>query len=125
MDNVVDYIREATTTQEHQQSTQERQQQSAQEHLQSTQAHPQATQEVAAQTETPLRETLKKYLENYFNELGTEMPNNIYKNMLKLIELPMLVGIMKYTRNNQSRAAKLLNISRGTLRKKLKLYGLL
>ena len=115
MDNVVDYMQETATAQEHQQPAQ--QEVTATEHSSVAQS--------TEQSETPLRETLKKYLENYFNELGSETPSNIYKNMLKLIELPMLVGIMKYTRNNQSRAAKLLNISRGTLRKKLKIYGLL
>jgi Fis family transcriptional regulator len=32
--------------------------------------------------------------------------------------------VMKYVEGNQSEAAEMLGISRGTLRKKLKLYGL-
>jgi Fis family transcriptional regulator len=32
---------------------------------------------------------------------------------------------MKYTRNNQSEAARMLGLSRGTLRTKLKKFGLL
>ncbi len=78
-----------------------------------------------ASEDMPLRDTIRSYLETYITDLGGEPPKNLYKKMLNLIEKPMLVGIMKYTRNNQSRAAKLLNISRGTLRKKLKIYDLL
>jgi Fis family transcriptional regulator len=32
--------------------------------------------------------------------------------------------VMKYTRGNQTRAANLMGINRGTLRKKLKQYGM-
>ena len=84
-----------------------------------------AAEQARAQEEQPLRDTIRSYLEKYFMELGNEAPKNLYKNMLNMIEKPMLIGIMRYTRSNQSRAAKLLNISRGTLRKKLKIYDLL
>jgi Fis family transcriptional regulator len=36
----------------------------------------------------------------------------------------MLEEVMQYTRGNQTRAANLLGINRGTLRKKLKKYGM-
>jgi Fis family transcriptional regulator len=36
----------------------------------------------------------------------------------------MLEEVMMYTRGNQTRAANLLGINRGTLRKKLKKYGM-
>ena len=91
-----------------------------------TTAAAETTEQQTTTTEEPtLRDTVSQYLEGYIKDLGGEAPKNLYKVMLNLIEEPMLVGIMKYTRNNQSRAAKLLNISRGTLRKKLKIYDLL
>jgi Fis family transcriptional regulator len=37
----------------------------------------------------------------------------------------MLEIVLKYTRHNQTRAAQVLGLNRGTLRKKLKQYGLL
>mgnify|MGYP003661637799 CR=1 FL=1 len=40
------------------------------------------------------------------------------------IEAPLLEEVMTYTRGNQTRAANLMGINRGTLRKKLKQYGL-
>jgi len=40
------------------------------------------------------------------------------------MERPLLDLTMQFTRGNQTRAANLLGINRGTLRKKLKKYGM-
>jgi Fis family transcriptional regulator len=40
------------------------------------------------------------------------------------VEVPLLKATLAHTNGNQSRAAEILGINRGTLRKKLKLYGL-
>jgi Fis family transcriptional regulator len=48
----------------------------------------------------------------------------MYDLVLSEIEAPMLEEVMQYTRGNQTRAANLLGINRGTLRKKLKKYGM-
>ena len=45
--------------------------------------------------------------------------------MLGEVEAPLMQAVMEYTKGNQSRAAIVLGLSRGTLRKKLKMYGLL
>ena len=45
--------------------------------------------------------------------------------VLAEVEAPLLEEIMAYTRNNQTKASRMLGLNRGTLRKKLKLYGLL
>ena len=49
---------------------------------------------------------------------------DMYDLVLSEIEAPMLEEVMQYTRGNQTRAANLLGINRGTLRKKLKKYGM-
>jgi Fis family transcriptional regulator len=49
----------------------------------------------------------------------------LYELVLGEVEPPLLRTVMEYTRGNQSRAAEILGINRGTLRKKLKTYGLL
>ncbi len=69
--------------------------------------------------------SVKQSLDNYFSQLEGQQPSNVYEIVMELVELPLLLKVMEFTSNNQSRAAKLLDISRGTLRKKLKLYGLL
>ncbi|MCT8265622.1 Fis family transcriptional regulator, partial [Proteus terrae] len=40
------------------------------------------------------------------------------------VEQPLLDMVMQYTRGNQTRAAQMMGINRGTLRKKLKKYGM-
>lgn len=72
----------------------------------------------------PLRDQVKKSLQAYFATLGDSTPANLYDLVLQEMELPLLQLVMQITGGNQSRAAEMLGISRGTLRKKLKFYHL-
>jgi len=72
----------------------------------------------------PLRQYVAKALENYFSNLEGHKPANLYELVLEEMEIPLLEAIMKFTRENQSKSAIYLGLSRGTLRKKLKRYGL-
>ena len=65
-------------------------------------------------TQKPLRDSVKQALKNYFAQL----------NGLAEVEQPLLDMVMQYTRGNQTRAALMMGINRGTLRKKLKKYGM-
>jgi Fis family transcriptional regulator len=64
---------------------------------------------------------VKSYLEQLDGQLGTE----VYQMVLTEVEGPLLEEIMQYTRNNQTKASRMLGLNRGTLRKKLKQHGLL
>jgi len=77
------------------------------------------------QTNQPLHDSVRKALENYISQLKGKLPNNLYDLVLAEVEGPLMEAVMEYTKGNQSRAAILLGLSRGTLRKKLKQYGLL
>ena len=44
--------------------------------------------------------------------------------VLQEMEEPLLRAVLAYTRSNQSRAAVVLGLNRGTLRKKMKQYNL-
>lgn len=72
-----------------------------------------------------LRKSVEVSLRNYFEKLGDALVNNVYDMVLAEIEEPLLKTVMAYTRDNQSKAAVLLGLSRGTLRKKLKIYNML
>ena len=73
---------------------------------------------------SPLRVQAKTAIKNYLTQLNNVDVEDMYELVLTEIEAPMLEEVMLYTRGNQTRAAKLLGINRGTLRKKLKKYGM-
>ncbi|MBT8149234.1 MAG: DNA-binding transcriptional regulator Fis [Pseudomonadales bacterium] len=72
-----------------------------------------------------LRENVEVAMSNYFKHLDGQSVSDVYQMVLSEVEAPLLEQVMKYVRNNQTKAAHLLGLNRGTLRKKLKQYGLL
>ncbi len=84
----------------------------------------------AAANESPvkgqrLRESVEQAMKNYFQQLDGQDVTGVYDMVLAEIEAPLLESVMTYTRDNQTKASELLGLNRGTLRKKLKQYGLL
>ena len=76
-------------------------------------------------TEQPLRVSVDRAIETYLGDIGDQSVTNLYDIVLSEVEEPLLKAVMDFARGNQSKAAVLLGLSRGTLRKKLKLYDLL
>lgn len=72
-----------------------------------------------------LRDSVEQAMENYFRNLEGQNTTDVYELVMAEVEAPMLEVIMKHTRHNQTKAAHVLGLNRGTLRKKLKQYGLL
>lgn len=72
----------------------------------------------------PLSMHIKNMLEDYFRELDGHPPVDLYQMVLAEVEQPLLESVLRYTRGNQSKAAAMLGLNRGTLRKKLKQYDL-
>ena len=68
---------------------------------------------------------MRRSLADYFNQLEGEPVSELYQMVLAEMEIPLLEKVLEYTRGNQTKAAELLGLNRGTLRKKLKQYGLL
>ena len=71
-----------------------------------------------------LSHAVKHSIRRYLYELDGAQPNNMYELVLKQIEQPLFEAILEHTKGNQSRAAELLGLNRGTLRKKLRSYNL-
>jgi Fis family transcriptional regulator len=72
-----------------------------------------------------LRQSVAEAVDNYFKQLDGQPATNVYDLVLNEIEAPLLEAVMLHTRDNQTRASEVLGLNRGTLRKKLKQYGLL
>lgn len=72
-----------------------------------------------------LKQVVKDTLKNYFTNIGSESPVDFYAILMEEIERPLLEVLINHTQYNQVKMAQILGISRGTLRKKLKQYGLL
>ena len=75
-------------------------------------------------TSKPLKECVHSAMKNYYSNVEGAEPSEVYEMLLSQIEPPLLDTTMEFTRGNQSKAAILLGLSRGTLRKKLKKNGL-
>ena len=71
------------------------------------------------QTKKPLSEQVRKAMKRYYRELNSVEPMGVYDLVMGEVEPELLIATMKYTNNNQSRAAKILGLNRATLRKKL------
>ena len=62
---------------------------------------------------------------DYLRLLEGQPIEDLYAMVLAQVEPPLLRPVMAHVGNNQSKAARLLGLSRGTLRTKLSQYGLL
>ncbi len=71
-----------------------------------------------------LSHAVKHSIRRYLYELDGTQPSNMYELVLRQIEQPLFEAILEHTKGNQSRAAELLGLNRGTLRKKLRSYNL-
>lgn len=74
--------------------------------------------------ELPLRNHAERALSEYFTSLNGDRPAHLYDLVLREVEEPLFRVVLDYAEGNQSRAAVILGINRGTLRKKLKQFGL-
>ena len=66
-----------------------------------------------------LKDLVKKYIDQYLNELDGEVPQDLYDLVIGQVENALLEVALAQTNNNQSKAAEILGISRGTLRTRM------
>lgn len=74
------------------------------------------------ESNTSLADSVTQSVQKYFSELKGTEPVDLYQFVLEEIETPLFRAVMEHCKYNQSRAALLLGISRGTLRTKLRRY---
>ena len=73
---------------------------------------------------TPLRDHAERALTDYFASLDGHRPARLYDLVIREVEEPLFRAVLDHCEGNQSRAAGILGINRGTLRKKLREFGL-
>ena len=76
-------------------------------------------------TKGALKTAAEEAIRQFIQTLDGEQTSEFYNLVLAEVEEPLLRVVMEYTANNQSRAAAMLGLNRGTLRKKLRQYNLL
>jgi Fis family transcriptional regulator len=72
----------------------------------------------------PLRECVRSALRYYLEKMSGHEVVGLYRLVLDEVERPMIETVLESTNNNQTVAARMLGMSRSTLRKKLKAFGL-
>lgn len=69
-----------------------------------------------------LQETLTNQVGQYLQEMKEQDITGLYDMVLEQVEQPLFQATIEHCKYNQSKAAEVLGISRGTLRTKLKKY---
>ena len=72
-----------------------------------------------------LRDAAGDAITRYLDALDGETCIDLHDMVISQVEAPLLRAVMDYTQGNQSKAAAMLGLNRGTLRTKLRKYGLL
>lgn len=71
---------------------------------------------------TKVEKAVKKLVTQYFNTVtSTEEGGYLHEELIRRVERELISQVLKQTQYNQSRSAKILGISRTTLRKKMML----
>jgi phosphoribosylaminoimidazolecarboxamide formyltransferase/IMP cyclohydrolase len=71
----------------------------------------------ASHSKKPLHKHTEEALNQYFESLNGDRPGDLYDLVMGEVERPLFKVVMDYTQGNQSQAAGILGINRGTLRK--------
>lgn len=72
----------------------------------------------------PLSVYVKQSIEVYFSQLSDHDAVDLHALVISEVEKPLLEVALAHSGYNQTKTAKVLGLSRSTLRKKLEHYGL-
>ena len=83
------------------------------------------TEELAVDKAQCLRDCVTQAMQNYFEQLDGQDAVDLYEMVLSEVEAPLMESVMTYVKANQTKASRITGLNRGTLRTKLKKYGML
>lgn len=75
-------------------------------------------------TPIPLSAHVKKTVEHYFSQLKGHDTSGLHAMVISEVEKPLIEAALEYCGQNQTKASKVLGLSRSTLRKKVEQYDL-
>lgn len=78
----------------------------------------------AADLPTPLRKNVQEAIRRYLEDMGHSQPESLYRILMAQVEPPLIEEVLRFTQGNQSRTAKILGMTRNTLRTKLHRYDI-
>ena len=70
----------------------------------------------------PLRKSVQQAIRRYLEDMGASQPEGLYRTLMAEVEPPLIEEGLRYTQGNQSRTARILGMTRNTLRTKLNRY---
>ncbi|MGD2130580.1 MAG: helix-turn-helix domain-containing protein [Lysobacterales bacterium] len=79
---------------------------------------------VEADHPIPLRQNVKQAIRRYLEDMGCSQPECLYRMLMAEVEPPLIEEVLRYTQGNQSKTAKILGMTRNTLRAKLLRYDI-
>jgi len=75
-------------------------------------------------TPVPLSAHVKETVEHYFSQLNGHDTSGLHAMVISEVEKPLIEAALEYCGQNQTKASKVLGLSRSTLRKKVEQYDL-
>lgn len=77
-----------------------------------------------ADTPIPLRQNVQAAIRRYLEDMGQSQPECLYRVLMAEVEPPLIEEVLRYTQGNQSQTARILGMTRNTLRAKLNRYDI-
>lgn len=75
--------------------------------------------------DNPISKSVQAAVDQYLDTLSDRQVNDLHELVMDDVERTLIHCVLVHTGRNQSQAASILGISRGTLRKKVQKYRLL
>jgi Fis family transcriptional regulator len=72
----------------------------------------------------PLRQNVQAAIRRYLEDMGQSQPECLYRTLMAEVEPPLIEEVLRYTQGNQTQTARILGMTRNTLRTKLDRYDI-
>ena len=72
----------------------------------------------------PLRQNVQAAIRRYLEDMGQSQPECLYRTLMSEVEPPLIEEVLRYTLGNQTQTARILGMTRNTLKAKLDRYDI-